>query len=133
MAERQSHRYPETRLWRVERRRQLEGKVQEGGTSFCRAADERRSAKRDEGSGKTEGVSPGAICARAEGQSGPGRVRGQGWEMLGSFLSGWLLLLGGFDPRGFRFAGSVGLGFDGLRLLGRECLLGFGQQAGFAP
>ena len=40
-----------------------EGKVQEEELDSCRAADGRRSAKRDEGSGETEGVSPGAIFA----------------------------------------------------------------------
>jgi len=39
------------------------GKVQEEELDSCRAADGRRSAKRDEGSGETEGVSPGAIFA----------------------------------------------------------------------
>jgi hypothetical protein len=40
------------------------GLVQEGGTSSWRAAGERGPvAKRDEGLGETEGVSPGAICS----------------------------------------------------------------------
>lgn len=45
----------------MERSSAVRGKVQEGGTSFCRAADERRLAQWEEGAGETEGVSPGAI------------------------------------------------------------------------
>ena len=55
-----------------------EGKVQEQELDSCRAAGERGPVvKRDEGSGETEGVSPGAISRLLETQSGPGRIRGQ--------------------------------------------------------
>ena len=54
-----------------------EGKVQEEELDSCRAAGERGPAtKRDEGSGATAGVSPGAICGHVKRQNGPGRIRG---------------------------------------------------------
>ncbi len=52
--------------------------MQEEELDSCRAAGERGPvAKRDEGPGETEGVSPGAISWTVETQSGPGRIRGQ--------------------------------------------------------
>jgi hypothetical protein len=51
--------------------------VQEEELDSCRAAGERGPVvKRDEGSGETEGVSPGAISRPVETQNGPGRIRG---------------------------------------------------------
>ena len=55
----------------------------------CREAGEQGpAAKRDEGSGETEGVSPGAIWLPVDTQSGPGRIRGlDEGSRLPSFLS----------------------------------------------
>lgn len=52
--------------------------MQEEELGSCREAGERGpEAKRDERSGETEGVSPGAMLRPVETQSGPGRIRGQ--------------------------------------------------------
>ena len=40
----------------------VKGKVQEEELDSCRAADERRSAQRDEGAGETEEGSPARFC-----------------------------------------------------------------------
>jgi hypothetical protein len=54
------------------------GQVQEEELDSCRAAGERGPvAKRDEGPGETEGVSPGAFVRRVGTKIGPGRIRGQ--------------------------------------------------------
>jgi hypothetical protein len=49
-----------------------------GGTRLLPRGRQRGPVvKRDEGSGETDGVSPGAVLPPVETQSGPGRIRSQ--------------------------------------------------------